>query len=279
MARKNWLAGRVDRVGAWRLAVLIFTGAILTSLLAAHYNTFRNFNRALTNWLAISVFVGVLFGTMFLALEPHVRRRWPEILIGWTRLFSGRVSDPMVGRHVLYGVAGAMVSTVLSGVIGITEKQLQLSPLVGDLQAFTGIRFQFAALAAMAANNIGNATLFLFLLLGLRILLRNQWAALIVTAAIFSALAASNSQLPWFTFGITFVMNGLLVFYLLRFGLLATTIVLIVTQLMDHFPPDFHWGAWYASSHTVGILALAAITLYGFRAAVAGQKLVSSELE
>lgn len=279
MARTNWLAGRVDRVGAWRLALLIFTGTTLTSLLAAHYNTFRNFNRALSNWLAISVFVAVLFGTMFLALEPHVRRRWPEMLIAWTRLFSGRVSDPMVGRHVLYGVAGAMVTTVLGGVIGITEKQLQLAPLVGDLQALTGIRFQLAALAAMAANNIGNTTLLLFLLLGLRILLRNQWAALIVTSAIFSVMAAANSQLPWFTFGITFVMNGLLVFYLLRFGLLATTIVLIGTELMNHFPPDFHWGAWYTSSYTIGILALAALTIYGFRAATAGHKLLAEDLQ
>ena len=54
---------------------------------------------------------------------------------------------------------------------------------------------------------------------------------------------------------------------------------MIISQLMEHFPPDLHWGAWYASSHTLGILSLAAITLYGFRAAVAGQKLVSSDLE
>jgi hypothetical protein len=131
----------------------------------------------------------------------------------------------------------------------------------------------------MAANNIGSATLFLFLLLGLRILLRNQWAAMAVTATIFSAVAATNSQLPWFTFGITFVMNGMLVFYLLRFGLLATTVALIVTQLTDHFPPDFHWNAWYTSSYTVGILALVALTFYAFRAATAGHKLFSEELD
>ena len=65
---KNWRGGRTDRVGAWRLAVLVSTGAFLTCLLAAHYYTVGNFNRAMSNWLAIGVFSGVLFGTMYLAL-------------------------------------------------------------------------------------------------------------------------------------------------------------------------------------------------------------------
>lgn len=38
MARKNWKAGRKDRVGAF-----------LTCLLASHYNTVGNLNRAMSN--------------------------------------------------------------------------------------------------------------------------------------------------------------------------------------------------------------------------------------
>jgi serine/threonine-protein kinase len=40
---------------------------------------------------------------LYLALEPFVRRRWPRILISWSRLISGEWCDPLVGRDVLIG--------------------------------------------------------------------------------------------------------------------------------------------------------------------------------
>lgn len=279
MAWKNWKAGRTDRVGAWRLAMLISLGAFATCVLAAHYNTFQNLNRGLPNWMAISIFVGVLFGTMYMAFEPHVRKRWPEMLVGWARLFSGRMTDPLVGRHVLYGVAGAMAAGLLGGISNMAEKSLRLDPLVGDLQALTGVRFHFATLASLFANTIGSATFMVFLLLGLRVLLRNQWLALAATSMIFSTMAAMNSALPWFVFGIAFLMNGLMLFYLLRFGYLATVVVMACNSFMAHFPPDLNWGNWYAPSGTLCLLFLAFLTAYGFRVATAGQKTLADDFE
>lgn len=277
MAWRNWKAGRTDRSGAWRLALLVATGAILTFVLAAHYNTFRNLNGALFSWLAVSCFVGALFGTMYLALEPHVRRRWPEMLVGWTRLFSGRFQDPLVGRHILFGIAGAIVIRLLSSTSVVAEKNLRLNPGVMELHSLTGVRYQFATLTSMFADTIGDATYLLFLLLGLRVVLRNQWVAVASVAAIFSGMGAANSPLPWFAFGISFTLNALVLVYLLRFGYLATVVVLCVHYLLTRFPPDLNWGNWYASSGTLSILALAAITLYGFRTATAGQKGIADE--
>ena len=248
MARRNWKAGRTDRVGAWRLAVLVTSGALLNILLGAHYNTFQNLNRALFVWLSVSVFVGVLFGTMYLALEPHVRRRWPEMLVGWTRLFSGRIQDPLVGRHCLYGIAGALVIALLGSISGVAEKNFRLNPGLGDLQALTGVRFQVASLVSVFANSVGNATYTLFLLPGLRLLVRNQWLAIACVSAIFAGLGAVNSPLPWFSFGIGFLLNGLLLVFLVRYGYLATVVVLSGYFLLSSFPPDLNWGNWYASS-------------------------------
>jgi hypothetical protein len=47
------------------------------------------------------VFLCVLF---YLALEPIARRYWPQSLISWSRLVTGKVSDPLVCRDVLAGV-------------------------------------------------------------------------------------------------------------------------------------------------------------------------------
>ena len=41
----------------------------------------------------------------YLALEPFVRRRWPEAMISWTRLLGGRFADPLVARDILIGCA------------------------------------------------------------------------------------------------------------------------------------------------------------------------------
>ena len=41
----------------------------------------------------------------YVALEPYVRRRWPQIMIAWSRLLGGGVRDALVGGHVLIGIA------------------------------------------------------------------------------------------------------------------------------------------------------------------------------
>ena len=52
-----------------------------------------------------SVFYGVLLWTIYVALEPFVRKHWPQVLVSWTNLLAGRVGDPVVGRDVLLGTA------------------------------------------------------------------------------------------------------------------------------------------------------------------------------
>ena len=49
----------------------------------------------------------------YLGIEPAVRRRWPQLLVGWTRLLDGRWRDPLVGRAVLSGLLFALVVLVL----------------------------------------------------------------------------------------------------------------------------------------------------------------------
>jgi hypothetical protein len=39
-----------------------------------------------------------VYWILYVALEPGVRRMWPDIFIGGTRLLAGRIRDPLVGR-------------------------------------------------------------------------------------------------------------------------------------------------------------------------------------
>jgi len=278
LAWRNWKAGRADKSGAFRLAVVVAAASMLAILLEVHYNTVQTINRDLFFWLADSVFGGVLFGSMYLAFEPHVRRRWPEMLVGWTRVFSGRFRDPLVGRHVLYGVAGGVAISTLAAITTIAERNLRLDPIVGNLLPLTGVRFQLGETLALLTNTIGSATFVVFLLLAFRLLVRNQWLALVVTASVIAGLGTQGSQIWLFSFSISFLLNGLLLLYLLRFGYLATVLALGSHYLLNSFPPGLHWDAWYAGTATVPILLLAGLTAYGYHVATAGQSAFGDEL-
>src|ERR1700675_3613553 len=59
---------------------------------------------------------------LYLALEPWVRRRWPQAIISWSRLLSGQFRDPLVGRDILFG-------TIL-GAIWILVFQIRYIPMM-----------------------------------------------------------------------------------------------------------------------------------------------------
>src|SRR5207253_1611561 len=86
LARWNHARGRGDRQGAFRLAVFVFCAQIALWLARSHLvpamSTFGLFIIAASTSVFISGFVWILY----LALEPYVRRHWPQALISWTRL-------------------------------------------------------------------------------------------------------------------------------------------------------------------------------------------------
>ena len=58
-------------------------------------------------------FIGVTVWLYYLAVEPFVRRRWPHLLIAWTRLLSGGYRDPLIGAQLLTGGAFGVALVVL----------------------------------------------------------------------------------------------------------------------------------------------------------------------
>jgi hypothetical protein len=57
----------------------------------------------------------------------------PQLLIGWTRLLSGRVRDPLVGRDVLIGVAAGTVAALLIASRELIPRILGRPPGTPDL--------------------------------------------------------------------------------------------------------------------------------------------------
>ena len=88
-----------------RLAVFTFSLQGAMWILGGHHA-----KGAPEGWLLIEAFcnaagMGLGFWILYMALEPFARRRWPEMLISWTRAISGSWRDPLVGRDILIGAA------------------------------------------------------------------------------------------------------------------------------------------------------------------------------
>ena len=102
---RNIRLGRGDRRGAFRLAHFVFWVSVVRSVFAVnvhHVPTPVEFF-AILSTIAWALLAASFVWVVYMALEPFVRRRWPERIISWTRLLAGDFRDPMVGRDLLIG--------------------------------------------------------------------------------------------------------------------------------------------------------------------------------
>ena len=124
LARLNYRQGRGDREGAFRLAAVMFALEILLWLCRGHIVAGMDVVGAFFIAVSTALFVSGTTWMLYLALEPWVRRRWPQTIISWSRLLSGQFRDPLVGRDILFGV--------MLGVVWIFIFQLRQIPHVAS---------------------------------------------------------------------------------------------------------------------------------------------------
>src|SRR5262249_48642705 len=87
LARQNMRLGQGDRRAARELGVFVVCGSMLSVILHAHLAP--GGLEVLTFLWAMSGYAlvwGAFTWLMYISLEPHVRRIWPNTLISWTRL-------------------------------------------------------------------------------------------------------------------------------------------------------------------------------------------------
>src|SRR5262249_38047488 len=115
LARRNLRLGRGDRRGAFRLSLYAGTLGLIIGTLRAHHVADMAAERDLyVMFLSQAAYGGLAVWIFFMALEPHVRRVWPQAIIGWSRLLAGGFRDPLVGRDIVIGtLAGVMLTCTI----------------------------------------------------------------------------------------------------------------------------------------------------------------------
>ena len=149
----NARTGRVDRRGAVRLVVPVFSLALGAWILGAHHVVTWEALQQAQHAISQALMSAVLAGISYLAVEPHVRRRWPAVLVAWSRVFSGRWHDPLVGRDVLAGLAlGAA-----AGLVGLVTAWLGSRTMDADSDLITSVLSTRTTLAALMNIPISSA--------------------------------------------------------------------------------------------------------------------------
>jgi serine/threonine-protein kinase len=114
MARAHLRAGRGDRRGAYRFALFLLPMLMIDWLFGAHHTSDPSGEILLfVMSLTTATFGALYFGAAYLALEPYMRKYWPDGLISWARLIGGKYRDPIVGRDVLLGAAAGVILKIL----------------------------------------------------------------------------------------------------------------------------------------------------------------------
>jgi serine/threonine-protein kinase len=274
MARRNLRLGRGDAAGARKLGAAILMASLVSWLLgSSHTATFWEILVAL-NGFGSAVFSGFMVAVFYLAVEPYVRRRWPQTLVSWSRAISGRWRDPAVGREILIGAAGAVAITATTAVAMLLPRWLGHpwgAPIDILHNSLAGLPVAVSTVLERLIWGaiVGTATV--FLLTAFRAGLKRAWAAGAVFI-LFNAVTELGSD-----FGAGWVVAtalwGAVAFLLMfRFGVLALVTFNWLSFLLMDFPITTDTRAWYFGAGALGLAVLAGVVVWGARTAARGRK-------
>ena len=197
MARRNLRLGRGDRRGAIRIATFVFSGVVLSWVFSAHHVPSQDEGWMFLNFVAVAVFLGAFVWLAYIAIEPIVRRRWPELLFSWSRLLSGRFRDPLVGRDVLAGILiGALMtaaarSRVCDSQLGRPRRDDPDAPVGGDDAERRRSRVSpLLGVLHAPLNGLG----FLTILVLSQVVLRRRWLAVGLTGILLVVVGLSGEN-------------------------------------------------------------------------------------
>ena len=279
LARYNLKMGRGDQRGALKVALYALVCHLLMwSLNAHHFPSVTREWGVFSKAVAESLFSAAQIWLIYVALEPYVRRRWPETLISWSRMLAGRWADPMVGRDLLAGVTIG-VGCALTDLLAINAHtwlgEAPPLPFWRLIDGMLSFRRFTASLLDIQLDAIFISMVLLFFLVGVFILVRRRWLAvgLVFSIPVLVGLSTSEGGVLWINLVASAVTAGLMAFALLRYGLLAMMVVLFVAQWLEAYPLAIDPAAWWAAGTYVTLLLPVLLAVYGFRAGLAGQPL------
>ncbi|HXT28798.1 MAG TPA: serine/threonine-protein kinase [Vicinamibacterales bacterium] len=287
--------GRADQRGAFRLAIFTFFLVGAMWLVGPHVNDTTQEQQRLFNRLGMGLFLAGALYLLYLGLEPFVRRAWPSMLVGWSRLLSGRVRDPLIGHDIVVGVAcGAALSllglaaSVVPPMFGLPEPP----PHTAEFGALMGIRFYLLTFLACINVGLQNALITLFEFSVVRAIvewsvrgvlrlaaarspraarrhlsdraLERLFLALTVAAVMVLSIGGGGGNQRFVQACYQAISTMLVLLVLLRIGLFGSAVMFVTNFVLTRVPFTFDSSSLYFGQALVALAALMGLAAAGF---------------
>ena len=281
-ANYNWKAGRGDLRGAIRVGIYCAAMSLMTWIFTAHHVASDAEQTLIGSALANASYTFLEYWLIYLALEPWVRRYWPQSMITWSRVLGGKWRDPMVGRDLVFGTLLGVVYLIL--LTGYEYGLLRAGvPTSGEfaLSHLNGFRAFMGTVADHLFGDVGGSLMFFLTLFLARAVVKKQWIAGIVWVVAWVAFRIMRQNFidsrttAIATVAFWLMLYAILVFIILRLGFFALVVATFVldVSVATFFTTDF--SAWYGQSSLAILILLSAIALIGFRLSLGSQPLFS----
>jgi serine/threonine-protein kinase len=283
LALRNLRMRRGDRSGATRIAFLIFVIECAVRLLRAdHRAVFGHELSVIVNTCGVALFWAAIYFFLYIALEPYVRRRWPERLVGWSRLLAGNLRDPLVGRDMLAGIAAglahatlASASNWLPGRLGLTLPAMENTR---HTEALLGLRYTIAMIASWITNGIMTVLLLVVFLVALLIVLRRRSVAIAALYVLQLAIFAVASNGNPYVFAASVLIAAIWTTVTVRVGLLGIATAQTIFNITFFLTLAIDASSWMLASTVAPIVFIVLLTAFAFRTALGGQPMFSTKL-
>lgn len=275
LARANLKRGRGDKRGAFVMAGYLFLVLLAQWVLQVHHVKSFSELAMFADALQTGLLIGAVVWVIYVALEPYARRQWPHAMITWSRLLTGRFRDPLVGRDLLIGsLTGAGVSilillgNLIPGWMGLPGP----APVTNSVGTLGGLNDVAAIMLGLQPGAMIAPIAIFFLIFGVRLVVRKQWVAISVAFVLMSLVQGLQTQqttvLGWVA---SAAVWGILIFVIVRFGILAALISFVYANTLLILPLTTDFSAWYANRAWFGLAVLAVVTGTGVYFALAGR--------
>jgi serine/threonine protein kinase len=277
-AVRNLARGRGDRKGAWRLACVVFGVQLATFVCRAHFAADLNVLVLFVVAVSTAMFAAGALWLLYLALEPYVRRNWPQTIISWTRLTSGRLRDPLVGRDLVSGIVLGLAWVLVFEIGCFFQIRAGAAPRLSSTDYLLGTRETVAEWLSRIVFSIQGTLVFFFVLVLLRVLVRNRLLAAALFVAIFAAPRILSSQHAVIDLVVWVAIYGIAAVAVVRFGLIVLGLACFTANVLLNVPFTLNFSNWYAAHSLFIVLSFVALGTWGFYNALAGKKLWKDEL-
>ena len=153
-----------------------------------------------------------------------------------------------------------------------------MDPIFGSTAPLNGLRSTLGGILNQAPQGFIIGVMVIFLILLFRALLRNQWAAGAAFALLFGFLQFLQNGNSWMALATAALLNGLIAFVMLRYGLLAGCIGIFLSNTELSAPLTTNASSWFFVNVWIAPALMVAFTLWGAWTSLGGRKIFKADL-